>query len=153
MIRRIAALFALILLLAGPSGPAGALERFEWSELVVETADGPRTFRVELAVSPQQQAQGLMFRRQMDADAGMLFPYDRPQKVSFWMKNTFIPLDMLFIAADGTIESIRERTVPHSEEPVRSIGKVRAVLELNSGSASRLRIKPGDRVRHAIFGN
>ncbi|MEX2615055.1 MAG: DUF192 domain-containing protein [Alphaproteobacteria bacterium] len=152
MIRVAAALFAF-LLLAGHTGPTRAVESFEWSELVVETADGPRTFRVELAVSPRQQAQGLMFRRQMDADAGMLFPYDRPQKVSFWMKNTFIPLDMLFIAADGTIESIRERTVPHSEEPVRSKGAVKAVLELNSGTASRLDIKPGDRVRHAIFGD
>jgi len=147
VIRFAGALFAILLF----AGPAFAQETFEWSELTIETADGAQTFRVEMADTPGRQAQGLMFRRQMDADAGMLFPYKRPQRVSFWMKNTFIPLDMFFIKADGTIESIRERTVPHSLEPVRSRGRVMAVLELNSGSASRLRIKAGDRVRHQIF--
>jgi uncharacterized membrane protein (UPF0127 family) len=149
-VRLIAAALLGLLLAAGA---ARALERFDWSELTIETAKGPQKFRVELAVSPDQQAQGLMFRRRMDADAGMLFPYEQPQKVAFWMKNTFIPLDMLFIAQDGRIESIRERTVPQSEEPVRSRGRIKAVLELNGGTASRLQIKPGDRVRHGIFGD
>ncbi|PPR22317.1 MAG: hypothetical protein CFH40_01360, partial [Alphaproteobacteria bacterium MarineAlpha10_Bin3] len=74
-----------------------------------------------------------------------------PRRLAFWMKNTFIPLDLMFIAADGRIVSIQQRTVPHSLEPIRSRGKVLAVLELNGGTVSRLNIKPGDRVEHAVF--
>jgi hypothetical protein len=132
---------------------AAALEKFEKSALSIVTAGGEKTFEVEIAKTPQQQAQGLMYRRSMAADAGMLFVYARPQRVSYWMKNTFIPLDMLFIAADGRIVNIRQRTVPHSLAPVRSDGEVLAVLELNGGTTSRLGIKAGDAVRHEIFGN
>jgi hypothetical protein len=80
-----------------------------------------------------------------------LFPYDSPRRLSFWMKNTFIPLDLLFIGADGQIATIQERAVPQSLEPIRSRGKALAVLELNGGTVSRLNIKPGDRVEHPIF--
>ena len=132
---------------------AGALERFEKSTLSIVTAKGPTAFHVEMAISPTQQAQGLMYRRSMPADAGMLFVYNRPQPASFWMKNTFIPLDMIFIGADGRIVNIRQRTVPQSLTPVRSRGDVLAVLELNGGTSSRLGIKAGDEVRHEIFGN
>ena len=132
---------------------AGALERFEKSTLSIVTAKGPTAFHVEMAISPTQQAQGLMYRRSMSADAGMLFVYHRPQPASFWMKNTFIPLDMIFIGADGRIVNIRQRTVPQSLTPVRSRGDVLAVLELNGGTSSRLGIKAGDEVRHEIFGN
>ena len=132
---------------------AAALEKFEKSALSIKTAKGVQTFEVELAITPAQQSQGLMYRRDMAPKAGMLFVYDRPQPMSFWMKNTFIPLDMIFIAADGRIINIRQRTVPHSLTPVRSKGNALAVLELNGGTTSRLGIKPGDRVRHKIFGN
>jgi len=132
---------------------AAALERFEKSALSIVTAKGEAKFEVEIAKTPTQQAQGLMYRRSMPANAGMLFVYTRPQPVSYWMKNTFIPLDMIFIGANGRIVNIRQRTVPHSLVPVRSKGKVQAVLELNGGTTSRLGIKVGDSVRHEIFGN
>ncbi len=126
---------------------------FETSRLVIVSESGRHEFKVELAVTPEQRAQGLMYRRSMAADAGMLFDYSRrPGRASMWMKNTFIPLDMLFIKADGEIESIAARTVPHSLESISSRGPVRAVLELNGGTAERLGIKPGDRVEHRLFG-
>jgi hypothetical protein len=89
----------------------------------------------------------------MAADAGMLFDFKQDQLIAMWMRNTRLPLDMLFIARDGRIVNVRERTVPFSEESIYSSGPVRAVLELNGGSAQRLGLKPGDRVRHAMFGN
>ncbi len=145
------AIAAVVLAMVFCLGGAAAQEIFEKSELVIVTSAGPKTFQIEIAKSPRQQAQGLMFRRTMAADAGMLFPYASPQRMAFWMKNTYIPLDLLFIAADGRIESIQQRAVPHSLEPIRSRGKVLAVLELNGGTVSRLNIKPGDRVEHAVF--
>ncbi len=126
---------------------------FEKSGLSIVTVKGSQKFEVELAITPAQQSQGLMYRRDMPANAGMLFVYNRPQPLSFWMKNTFIPLDMLFIGADGRIIHIRERTVPHSLTPVHSKGDALAVLELNGGTTSRLGIKLGDLVRHKIFRN
>jgi len=92
-----------------------------------------------------------MYRRKMAADAGMLFVYPSDAPVSMWMKNTFIPLDMFFIGSDGRITHIAERTVPQSTELIGSYGPVRGVLELNGGTASRLGIKPGDRVIHRLF--
>jgi uncharacterized membrane protein (UPF0127 family) len=83
----------------------------------------------------------------------MLFLYDPPQQVAMWMMNTLIPLDMLFIAADGRILNIRERAVPGSTATIDSAGPARAVLELNGGTAARLNIKPGDRVRHREIAN
>jgi hypothetical protein len=136
---------ALLLLVVAV--PALALETFQKSKLTVETAGGGKfRFDVELALTPGQQAQGLMFHQLMAADAGMLFIYDRAQPASFWMKNTLIPLDMLFIAADGRIVNIHERAVPESLDSVNSDGPVKAILELNGGMASRLGIRPGDRV-------
>jgi uncharacterized membrane protein (UPF0127 family) len=143
----------LIALLAWPASPGAQLANFAKSELTIDSATGRHRFTVELAVTPEQLAQGLMFRRSMPADAGMLFEYERPQPASFWMKNTLIPLDMLFIAADGRIVNIHERAVPLSLDPIDSQGPVRAILELNGGTASRLGIKPGDVVHHPIFGN
>ncbi|WP_372396712.1 DUF192 domain-containing protein [Azospirillum sp. HJ39] len=138
---------AVALLLLVAAFPAAALESFPKSKLTVETAGGGKfRFDVELALTPGQQAQGLMYRRTMAADAGMLFIYDRVQPASFWMKNTLIPLDMLFIAADGRIVNIHERAVPESLDSVNSDGPVKAILELNGGMAARLGIRPGDRV-------
>ncbi len=124
---------------------------FETSQLEIETADGPRRFAVELAVSPAQQAQGLMFRQFMESDAGMLFVHERERYASMWMKNTYLTLDMLFIDGSGRISHIVERTVPHSMEAIFSRGPVRAVLELNAGTVARLGIRVGDRVRHPVF--
>jgi uncharacterized membrane protein (UPF0127 family) len=119
--------------------------------LTIRTSAGAHDFRVELATTNDQQATGLMYRRKMAADAGMLFVYPSDAPVSMWMKNTFIPLDMFFIGSDGRITHIAERTVPQSIELIGSNGPVRAVLELNGGTASRLGIKPGDRVIHRLF--
>ena len=151
-----AVLGLLVLALAGVAGAQQSplATKFATSRLVIVSESGRHEFTVELAVTPEQRAQGLMYRRGMAADAGMLFDYSRRAgRAAMWMKNTYIPLDMLFIKADGEIESIAERTVPHSLESVSSKGPVRGVLELNGGTAARLGIEPGDTVEHAIFGN
>jgi uncharacterized protein len=141
------------LMLAAPLlARAQGLQTFPRSELEIETASGRHRFEVELARTPQQMAQGLMFRRHLPPDAGMLFDYGTAQDVAFWMRNTLIPLDMIFIYADGRIAGIHERAVPLSERPIRSPAPVRAVLELNGGTADRLGIEKGDRVLHSIFG-
>lgn len=135
------------LLIAGAAFTQGLLSRFGDGNLAIVTADGRHEFDVELAVTPEQRSQGLMYRREMARDAGMLFDFGpRYGRASMWMKNTYIPLDMLFIKSDGEIESIAERTTPHSLEAVSSRGSVRYVLELNGGTAARLNIRPGDRV-------
>ena len=145
----------LILVAAAAAAPAAAqsgFAAFETASLSIETAGGTeQAFLVEVAETGDQRAQGLMFRRQMAADAGMLFLFGGSEVRAMWMKNTLIPLDMLFIDETGKIVRIEERTVPHSERAIVSGGPVSAVLELNAGTASRLKIEPGDRVRHPAF--
>ena len=148
-----AGLLVGLLAVLGQAEAQDRMETFERGSLAIETAAGARhDFQVELAVTPAQQAQGLMHRRSLAADAGMLFLYLRVRPVSMWMKNTFIPLDMLFLAPDGRIVRIVERTVPESLEVISSEVPVAGVLELNGGTAARLRIAIGDRVRHPAFG-
>lgn len=122
------------------------------SDLVIQTAKGAQRFRVELADTDASRSRGMMFRTSMAPDAGMLFDFKQEQMASFWMRNTLLPLDMLFIKADGTILNIHQRAIPHDESGINSTGPVRAVLEVNGGTVARLGIKPGDRVEHAIFG-
>ncbi len=110
-------------------------------------------FSVELALTPQQRAQGLMFRREMAPDSGMLFLFDRQAPRSFWMKNTYLSLDIVFLDAAGRIVSIARDTMPLSEAPIPSKGDALAVLELNAGTAARLDLKPGDRVIYRAFDN
>jgi hypothetical protein len=122
--------------------------------LVIVTRDGTRhTFQVEMAVSPDHQMIGLMFRPSVGADEGMLFDWGAPRESSMWMRNTISSLDMVFIAADGRIHRIAERTVPYSLTPVDSRGPVRATLELQAGITEKLDIRVGDRALHRIFGN
>lgn len=152
----LSAFLAVLLLMAIGGGvqaqSPGKLVGFERDEITVETAAGGRhVFDVEMALSPDQRAQGLMFRRSMAPMAGMLFLYERPEQRAMWMKNTYIPLDMLFIDESGVIVRIQERTVPFSLQAIASGQAVTAVLELNAGTSSRLAIKPGDRVLHAAF--
>ncbi len=135
------------------SAPALALVTFEKSELTIESGEAKHRFAVEVARTSEQLQQGLMFRPKMAPDAGMLFLYDPPQPVAMWMMNTLIPLDMLFIGADGRIINIRERAVPGSTATIESAGPARAVLELNGGTTARLNLKPGDRVRHKELAN
>jgi len=121
--------------------------------LNITQADGTtqHDFMVELALTPAQQSQGLMFREDMAADHGMLFVFSDVRPHSFWMKNTLIPLDIIFIRADATIAHIAERTIPLSETPIPSGEPVRSVLELNGGATERLGIKVGDRVSHPLI--
>ena len=108
-------------------------------------------FQVEMALTPEQQRVGLMFRPAMPIDSGMLFVFPRSRVASFWMRNTLISLDMLFIDADGTVVNIAERTETRSDRSYRSAAPVRAVLEINGGLSSLLGIAPGDRVEHPAF--
>lgn len=147
----IAILFAALVIPGGERNGASAqrmdnLTTFSRETLSIKSGEKTHTFSVELALNSRQHAQGLMFRRHMAADAGMLFVYRREEPTAMWMKNTYIPLDMLFIARNGSVKRIAERTVPMSETVIPSGGPVVAVLELNAGTASRLGLKPGDRV-------
>jgi uncharacterized membrane protein (UPF0127 family) len=113
--------------------------------LTIRSASGEHRFVAEVAATPEQQERGLMFRRELGPDRGMIFPYDPPQVVGFWMKNTLIPLDMVFIRADGTIARIATAT-PLSLDTVGSGEPVVAVLEIRGGRAAELGIRAGDRV-------
>ena len=115
--------------------------------LTVTHAGRAHTFRVEVAASPDQQEQGLMFRTAMGADEGMIFPMDPPRGASFWMRNTVIPLDIVFVGSDGRITNIAANAVPYSETPLLSTALVKVVLELNGGRAAALGIVAGDTVR------
>jgi uncharacterized protein len=139
----------IILTLLALVGLANAAET---SPLTIDTAKGAQHFTVELATTPAQMELGLMYRQSLPADAGMLFVYPSEQTVAFWMKNTLIPLDMLFIGADGRIRHIEERAVPLTETPISSVYPVKAVLEVNGGTVERLDIHPGDVVHSAALG-
>jgi uncharacterized membrane protein (UPF0127 family) len=128
--------------------------RLPTERLVIVTRDGRRLdFTVEMALTPEQQTIGLMFRPEVKADEGMIFDWGQPRESSMWMRNTLVPLDMVFIAADGRIHRIAERTVPLSLTPVDSRGPVRATLELQGGITEKLDIRVGDRVLHRMFGS
>lgn len=151
--------FLIIILLSASSVPAdlhaqsaGGLASFGSGQLTIRSGAESHRFSVEIAQTQRQHMQGLMFRRRMEAEAGMLFVYSRDEPTAMWMKNTLIPLDMLFIDRDGVIRKIAERTVPMSEAVISSGGPVVAVLELNAGTASRLGIKLGDRVVSPALG-
>ncbi len=135
------------------SGADAQLQRFETSQLTIVSAGGRYRFTVELALTSAQMAQGLMFRRALAADAGMLFDYKEPTMATMWMRNTLIPLDMLFVDEHGRIVNIHERAVPQSDDIIAAAAPVRAVIELDGGTAARLGIKPGDQVLYPIFGN
>ena len=148
------------LLLAAPAAlmAGGALAQsseitFQKSSLVVVTASREIKFEVELALNDAERSRGLMYREKLGPYDGMLFDFHQDAPVSFWMKNTLIPLDMVFIAGDGTIKHVHANAVPLSTEAIPSQFPVRAVLEINGGSARLLGIKPGDKVKHSIFGN
>ena len=119
-------------------------------DLVVETRAGRVPLRVELAQSPESQARGLMFRTQLGDREGMLFPSTAPEPRSFWMKNTPLSLDIIFIGPDGRITNIAAATVPYSTDPVPSSGLASAVLELRAGQATALGIAPGDKVEYRL---
>jgi uncharacterized membrane protein (UPF0127 family) len=123
----------------------------ELQPLEIASKGGVHTFAVELALTPEQQSQGLMYRKELPEGQGMLFDFKREQEATFWMKNTYVPLDMIFIRADGRIHRIATNTTPLSEALVSSGGPVRAVLEVVAGTTKKLGIAAGDRVAHPIF--
>ena len=135
-----------------PLNPAKAQSLPE-SPLLIESDGTSHRFIIELADSPDEHAIGLMHRNFLAADRGMLFDYKKPHLARFWMRNTFISLDMLFVRSNGRIEFIAENTVPHSERTVGPRRPVQAVLEVPAGTVARLGIQVGDIVRHDIFGN
>lgn len=139
-------------LTAVPAPPALAQpDEVTRQPLVIETADGVLAFEVEMAATPQERARGLMFRTELPEDQGMLFDFGRPQTVRMWMRNTLIPLDMLFVDAAGTIVHVEHEAVPHSEEPRGPNGLVLAVIELAGGTARSRGLDVGDRVLHPLF--
>lgn len=139
--------FVLIALLvaAGPVRPA------ELQTLEIASKNGVHAFSVELAVTEPEREKGLMFRKKLPEGNGMLFDFHREQEVGFWMQNTYIPLDMIFIRGDGRILRIAENTEPLSTRIIPSNGPVRAVLEVIGGTARKFGIAPGDRVASTIF--
>ena len=147
--------FILLISILGFSDQAKSSEEksitFETSELTIVTAGNRYRFWVEVAQSVAQRQQGLMGRQEMLADRGMLLDFGFLQQVHMWMKNTYIPLDMVFLDEVGNINAIAAETTPFSIDIISSPSPARAVLELNGGTVSRLRIKVGDKVFHRIF--
>lgn len=154
---QLAALLAAALLAACSAGPAAnkaepapaaptAPSGLDLVTLTIHSGGRSHVFTVEVARTADQQAQGLMNRRALGPDAGMLFPFDPPRPASFWMRNTLIPLDMIFIRPDGAIARIAANTVPLSETPVAVAEPMTAVLELRGGRAAALGIREGDRL-------
>ena len=142
------------LLAAAPPAVAQTAAQAELpkEELVIVGKDGKRhVFQVEMALTPEQQTVGEMFRTSVPADGGMLFDWGQPRQSDMWMRNTKVPLDMVFVNADGTVNRIAENTVPESLAIVSSNGPVRATLELAGGTARRLNIHVGDKVEQRIF--
>lgn len=142
-------LLAFVLLLVAL--PAWALETFDTSELTVMTAGGPQKFIIELALSDAQMEQGLMFRQNLPLDHGMLFDFKTPTKVTMWMKNTIVPLDMLFLDEHGKVIDIHENAKPYSTAIIAANAPSRYVIELHGGTVARLGIKPGDQVTSPYF--
>lgn len=142
--------FATLALFAATLGQAQDLppleEAFDQGVLVIDAEKACHRFHIYLALTRPQQRRGLMFVRDLAPNAGMLFVYREPAYLSMWMKNTFIPLDMLFVRADGSVASIAKDTEPQSERSIGADELVRYVLELNAGTTSRLGIVPGSRL-------
>lgn len=157
MLRRLTPL--LILLCAAgvaadskPSPTADLDKEFGRSSLQIATPDSKlHTFRVWVADSESRRQRGLMFVKHMDDDAGMLFIYPQTQPIAMWMKNTHLALDMLFVSSDGRVHRVVENTTPMSLDTISSDGNVSAVIELNAGTAARLKIRPGAQVIHPAF--
>jgi uncharacterized membrane protein (UPF0127 family) len=147
---RLFKLVVMLMVMAGAFG-AGRAEAQAFEPLTIVTSTGRHTFQVEVMRTPEQRAKGLMHRQFMPSDRGMLFDFGRVEPVAMWMQNTYIPLDMFFIAATGQIVRITERTEPLSTRTLPSGEPVLSVLELNGGAAEKIGAKVGDVIEHPLF--
>jgi uncharacterized protein len=136
----------LFILCANSAAQAASVQPLE-----IATKSGVRVFQVEMATTEEEKTQGLMYRKELPDGKGMLFDFSPEQQISMWMKNTYIPLDMIFIRADGRILRIAENTEPLSTKIISSGGLARGVLEVIAGTAQKYGIQPGDRVAHPLF--
>jgi uncharacterized membrane protein (UPF0127 family) len=148
LLMAIAWAFAAAVLLA-PSQARAQDQALE--KLTVVTSTGRHVFQVEVMRKPEDLARGLMFRRTMAANRGMLFDFGEVKPVAMWMRNTYLPLDMVFIDQHGVVANVAENTEPLSEANIVSVRPVLSVLEVNAGTARRIGLKPGDRVEHSLF--
>lgn len=147
--RAVAALLAAAFACLALSAPVAAAPKE--TRLVFETLSGSHAFLVETAATPQERQVGLMYRRSLDDDRGMLFDFGVVEPVSMWMKNTYVSLDMVFVREDGRVQRVEQRTEPLSTRTIDSGGPVRFVVELVAGAAARIGLKPGDRVVHPLI--
>jgi uncharacterized membrane protein (UPF0127 family) len=145
---RLAALACLALVSAAPA----AAEALSKATLTLETASGPHQFNVEVATTPQERELGLMLRPSLPENSGMLFLYETPQPIAMWMKNTIVPLDMIFIDSWGKVHRIETNTEPFSLDPIPSDGDVIGILEVNAGVAEKIGLKTGDKVIYPGLG-
>ncbi|MBR0828475.1 DUF192 domain-containing protein [Bradyrhizobium manausense] len=143
--------FAAVLV-AAAFAVAGAVQAANFQPLEIVTKSGVQVFAVEMATTEEEKQTGLMYRKELADGKGMLFDFSPEQEVTMWMKNTYIPLDMIFIRADGRILRIAENTEPMSTKIIPSGGLAKAVLEVPGGTAQKYGIRPGDRVAHPLFG-
>ncbi len=144
---------AALVLLAPDAAYAASDPGMRREPLTIVTSMGRFRFEAEIADTPETRTRGLMFRRSMGENEGMLFDFKFDQPISMWMRNTYIPLDMIFILADGRVNAIAENTKPLSRDIIPSQGPVRYVLEVVAGTAKRIGLRPGDRIEHSLFRN
>lgn len=150
--RSLLSLIAVALVLVGSAHSSlGQAATLRQEPLEIVTSKATSRFMVEIADTEETRNHGLMFRKSLAPDKGMLFDFKTPREAAFWMRNTLIPLDIIFITQDGRILTIARNAVPHSEVPIPSGGAIRGVLELAGGRTAQLGIYPGDRVKHRIF--
>lgn len=142
-----AAIAVLVTLYVAPAARAASVQPLE-----IATKSGVHVFSVEMATTEEEKQTGLMYRKELPDGKGMLFDFSPEQQISMWMKNTYIPLDMIFIRADGRILRIAENTEPLSTKIISSGGLAKGVLEVIAGTAQKYGIQPGDRVAHPLFG-
>jgi uncharacterized protein len=142
----VAASAVLVVLCANPLAHAASVQPLE-----IATRSGVQVFSVEMATTEEEKTTGLMYRKELPDGKGMLFDFSPEQQISMWMKNTYIPLDMIFIRADGRILRIAENTEPLSTKIISSGGLAKGVLEVIAGTAQKYGIQPGDRVAHPLF--
>lgn len=148
MLRAIATAFVLAMTLAACSNSDAGAQKVDELTAILHTATGEHTFTIEIADTPEAMARGLMYRQELAPDAGMLFDYRTERQVSFWMQNTYIPLDMVFIGADGTVKRIHANAKPLDPTSIPSRVPVRFVLEIPGGRAAEIGLAEGDRLTH-----